>query len=68
MTKLLEDFAQFYCENADKYLENWHFLEVGPQLLLMGFLLKVVNGGGSVNREYPIGSKKCDLMVKFGSN
>ncbi|MDI6794975.1 MAG: PD-(D/E)XK nuclease domain-containing protein, partial [bacterium] len=39
---------------------------VGRQLLLMAFLQRIVNAGGTIEREMAVGNGRCDLLVKFG--
>ena len=39
--------------------------EAGPHLMLMAFLQRVVNGGGSIQREFALGSGRADLLVEF---
>ncbi|WP_234023782.1 PD-(D/E)XK nuclease domain-containing protein [Sorangium cellulosum] len=39
--------------------------EVAPQLVLMAFLQRVVNGGGFIDREYGVGRGRIDLLVRF---
>jgi hypothetical protein len=39
--------------------------EVAPQLVLMAFLQRVVNGGGQVEREYGVGRGRIDLLVRW---
>ena len=41
--------------------------EVAPQLVLMAFLQRVVNGGGTIDREYGIGRGRIDLLVRWPS-
>lgn len=33
--------------------------------MLMAFLQRVVNGGGSIQREFALGSGRADLLVEF---
>ncbi len=33
----------------------------------MAFLHRVVNGGGTLEREYAIGSDRMDLCLRYGS-
>ena len=37
--------------------------KAGPQLLLQAFLQRVVNGGGRIEREYALGSRRTDLLI-----
>jgi hypothetical protein len=39
--------------------------EVAPQLVLMGWLHRLVNGGGFIDREVGIGRKRIDLLVRW---
>jgi hypothetical protein len=39
--------------------------EVAPQLVLMAYLQRVVNGGGHIDREYGIGRGRIDLLVRW---
>ena len=34
---------------------------------MMAFLHRVVNGQGTIEREYAIGSRRMDLLVRYGS-
>lgn len=40
--------------------------EIAPHIVLMAFLHRVVNGGGSIEREYAIGRGRMDLCVRYG--
>ncbi len=62
--KLLLDFQQFFRENADSWIGRFDYAEAGPQLLLQAFLQRVVNGGGYIDREYGLGRRRTDLMIR----
>ena len=47
------------------WLERFHYREAGPQLLMQAFLQRIVNGGGSVAREYGLGTRRTDLLVTW---
>lgn len=64
MVKLLLDFQEFFRENADSWIERFDYKESGPQLLLQAFLQRVVNGGGYIDREYGLGRKRTDLLIR----
>jgi len=64
--KLLEAFTQFYRENSAIWLEKFDYKESGPHLLLMAFLQRIINGGGSIHREYALGRKRVDLLIRWG--
>jgi hypothetical protein len=64
MEKLLLDFQQFFRQNADSWIERFDYAEAGPQLLLQAFLQRIVNGGGYIDREYGLGRKRTDLLIR----
>ena len=64
MKKLLLDFQQFFRQNADSWIQKFDYAEAGPQLLLQAFLQRIVNGGGYIDREYGLGRKRTDLLIR----
>ena len=64
MEKLLLDFQQFFRENSDAWIGKFDYAEAGPQLLLQCFLQRIVNGGGYIDREYGLGRKRTDLLIR----
>ncbi len=65
--KVLEDWVQFYRENSSMWAEQFDYKESGPHLLMFAFLQRVINGGGSLHREYALGRRRVDLTIRFGS-
>ena len=65
LRKLLEEFAAFWRQHAETLARDMPYHEVAPQLVLMAFLQRVVNGGGFVEREYGIGRGRIDLLVRW---
>ncbi len=72
MQMLLLAFTQFFRENADVLISNTSaetaktvYKESFPHLLLMAFLQRVINGGGTIRREYAIGTKRVDLYIEW---
>ncbi len=63
--RLLNEFASFWLEHGDVLTQRANYHEVAPQLVLMAFLQRVVNGGGSIHREYGIGRGRIDLLVRW---
>ena len=47
-------------------LKSAPYHEIVPHLVMMAFLHRVVNGGGSLEREYAIGSDRMDLCLRYG--
>lgn len=62
---LLDEFVAFWCEHGDILANGLSYHEAAPQLVLMAFLQRVVNGGGYVEREYGIGRGRIDLLVRW---
>ncbi len=65
MNKLISAFQQFFRENSESWLQRFDYHEAGPQLLLQAFLQRIINGGGTVEREYTYGSKRTDILVTW---
>ena len=64
MEKMLLEFQQLFRQNADSWIGKFDYAEAGPQLLLQAFLQRVVNGGGYIDREYGLGRKRTDLLIR----
>ncbi|SBW25736.1 AAA ATPase [Candidatus Protofrankia californiensis] len=62
---LLAEFAAFWREHGEILTRAQHYHEAAPQLVLMGFLQRVVNGGGYVEREYGVGRGRIDILVRW---
>ncbi|MFN7918978.1 MAG: ATP-binding protein [Bryobacteraceae bacterium] len=65
MGKMLTNFQQFYRENSESWLGRYEYKEAGPHLILQAFLQRIINGGGSLDREYALGLHRTDLLVKW---
>jgi hypothetical protein len=65
MRALLRAFQAFFSENSEAWLGRFDYREAGPQLILMAFLQRVVNGGGSIRREFAVASGRVDLLVEW---
>lgn len=63
--RLLREFAAFWREHGEVLTAGLSYHEVAPQLVLMAFLHRVVNGGGYVDREYGVGRGRIDLLVRW---
>ena len=62
--RLLASFLDFWREHGEPLLRSAPYHEVAPHLVLMAFLHRVVNGG-SIEREYAIGSGRMDLCLRY---
>ncbi len=62
---LFRAFQQFFRENAEWWLRDSRFREYGAQVLLQGFLQRVVNAGGHLTREHGLGRGRTDLLISW---
>jgi len=65
MNGLLKAFQQFWRENSESFTKGIQYQEAAPHLMLQAFLQRVINGGGSIVREYALGRMRLDLLVLF---
>jgi AAA domain-containing protein len=63
--RLLEDFVDFWRQNAEVLVKGTVYHEVAPQLVIMAYLQRIVNGGGFIDREYGLGYRRVDLLVRW---
>ncbi len=63
--RMLREFVDFWLEHGEVITGQMPYHEVAPQLVLMAFLQRVVNGGGHVHREYGVGRGRIDLLVRW---
>jgi len=62
---LLEVFVEFWLGHGEGLLGPSPYHEAAPHLVRMAFLQRAVNGGGRIDRESAIGSKRLDLCEEF---
>jgi hypothetical protein len=65
--KLLEAFLAFWRQHGEPLLRSAPYAEIAPHLVLMAFLHRVVNSGGTLEREYAIGTDRMDLCLRYGN-
>lgn len=65
--RLLAAFLTFWRQHGQPLLGSAPYHEIAPHLVLMAFLHRVVNGGGTLEREYAIGSGRMDLCLRYGA-
>ncbi|WP_437674802.1 ATP-binding protein [Sorangium sp. So ce131] len=65
LLRILREFAEFWREHGEVLAAGMPYHEVAPQLVLMAYLQRVVNGGGYVDREYGVGRGRIDLLVRW---
>jgi type II secretory pathway predicted ATPase ExeA len=64
--RLLEAFLAFWRQHGEPLLRSASYHEIAPHIVLMAFLHRVVNGGGTLDREYAIGSDRMDICLRYG--
>ena len=64
---LLGAFLAFWRRHGEPLLGSAPYHEIAPHLVLMAFLHRVVNGGGTIDREYAIGMGRMDLCLRYGA-
>ncbi|NEX17928.1 MAG: hypothetical protein C1943_15240 [Halochromatium sp.] len=65
--QLLAAFLDFWRQHGEPLLKSAPYHEIAPHLVLMAFLHRVVNGGGTLEREYAIGAGRMDLCLRYGA-
>lgn len=63
---LLTAFLSFWRQHGEPLLKSAPYHEIAPHLVMMAFLHRVVNGGGTLEREYAIGTDRMDLCLRYG--
>jgi type II secretory pathway predicted ATPase ExeA len=67
-TRLLDAFLAFWRQHGEPLLGTAPYAEIAPHLVLMAFLHRVANGGGTIEREYAIGRDRMDLLLTYGED
>ncbi len=65
--KMLNMFLEFWREHGQPLMRTSPYSEVAAQVVFLAFLQRVVNGGGYIDREYAIGTRRMDVLVRFGT-
>ena len=63
--RVLDEFAAFWREHGEVLTAGLSYHEVAPQLVLMAWLQRIVNGGGYIDREYGVGRGRIDLLLRW---
>jgi hypothetical protein len=63
--RLLREFQKFFRRHSEAWIARFTFQEAGPHLMLMAFLQRIVNDGGTIEREFAVGSGRADLVVRW---
>ena len=65
LSKLLEDFGDFFRQHSGHWEQRFLKYEAAPQLLLQAYLQKVISSGGHLIREYGLGRGRTDLLITW---
>jgi hypothetical protein len=65
--RLLNSFLEFWRQHGEPLLKAAPYHEIAPHLVMMAYLHRVVNGGGTLEREYAIGTDRMDLYLRYGA-
>jgi hypothetical protein len=65
--QLLDSFLAFWRQHGQPLLKSVHYHEIAPHIVMMAFLHRVVNSGGSLEREYAIGTRRMDVCLRYGA-
>ena len=64
---LCDAFLALWRQHGDALRQTAPYHEIAAQLVLMAFLHRVINGGGTIEREYAIGRGRMDLCLRLGA-
>ncbi|HRI70019.1 MAG TPA: endonuclease NucS, partial [Polyangium sp.] len=67
MEKLMTDWQKFWRKDGYVAVDGFGYRESGPHLMLMAFLQRVINGGGTIHREYGLGRGALDLLIEWAN-
>jgi hypothetical protein len=63
--KVLDQYIEFYKEHSELITKRKTYTEAAHHLLFMAWLQRIVNGGGTISREYAAGLGRLDLCIDF---
>ncbi len=62
---VLEAFVAFWREHGEWMVRGQSWPEAAHQIVFMAFLQRLVNGGGYIDREYGLGRRRMDLLIRW---
>jgi len=65
LPRVLEEFTDWWIQNGEQLTSTGHYAEAAAQLILQGYLQRAVNGTGSIEREYAVGTGRVDLHLRW---
>lgn len=64
--RLREAFLAFWRQHGEPLFRTVPYHEIAPHIVLLAFLHRVVNSGGTLEREYAIRSGRMDICLRYG--
>jgi hypothetical protein len=64
--RLMEAFLASWRQHGEPLLGSAPYSEVAPHLVVLAFLQRVANGGGTLERDYAIGTGRMDICLRYG--
>jgi hypothetical protein len=65
LAHVLEEFTDWWIQNGEQLTSTGHYSEAAAQLILQGYLQRAVNGTGTIDREYAIGTGRVDVHLRW---
>lgn len=65
MERLLERLVAFYRANHDMITKRKTYTEAAHHLVFLAWLHRIVNSGGTIEREYALGLGRMDLCIRY---
>jgi hypothetical protein len=65
--QFLLNFQAFWRKDGEVMMRSAPYHEAAPHLVLMAYLQRVINGGGTIEREYAAGYGRLDLLLIYRS-
>jgi hypothetical protein len=62
---ILNTFVDFWRQHGEWMTRGQAWPEAAQQIVLMAFLQRLVNGGGVIEREYGLGTRRLDLLIRW---
>ncbi len=66
LRKLIGGFIDFWRRHGEVLLQGMPYQEAAPHLVFMGYLQRIINAGGRIDREFAIGTGRADLVTEYG--
>jgi hypothetical protein len=62
---VFDEFAAFWTQHGEALQSSMPYHEVACELILSAWLQRVVNGGGHIERQYALGNRRMDVLVRW---